>query len=116
MVHEKFINIHIGEQKRDQDGRKEGCEAHLLPNASKNTSTGGTILIGNQLETGRSTPIQPKLQEISPRNKVRQGKKGIALGSEPLGGICKEEVCMGGPSPWGVSRSSHYLGIPVLGC
>lgn len=53
MVHEKFINIHIGEQKRDQDGRKEGCEAHLLPNASKNTSTGGTILTKYLLKTGR---------------------------------------------------------------
>ena len=27
----------------------------------------------------------------------------------------KEEVCMGRPTPWGVSRSSHNLGIPVLG-
>ena len=36
----------------------------------KNTSTCGTILTENQLETGRRSLIQPKLQEISPHNQA----------------------------------------------
>ena len=41
-------------------------------------------------------------------------KKGIGSWPVPLGGICKEEVYMGGPLPWGASRLSHSLGITVL--
>ena len=40
----------------------------------KNTSTRGKILMENYLETGRRTPIQPKLQERFPHNWVRMEK------------------------------------------
>ena len=57
----------------------------------KYTSTSGTILTENQLETSKST--QPKLQERSPCNWVGQEEKGALCMTRPmsLGETCKRE-------------------------
>ena len=58
-----------------------------------------------KLETGRTSPIQPKLQERSPHNWVGWGwggRGGIRTGPLPLGGIYKgEKVHTGRPLPCG---------------
>ena len=48
----------------------------------KYTSTSGTILTENQLETSKST--QPKLQERSPCNWVGQEEKGALCMTRPM--------------------------------
>lgn len=68
----------------------------------RNASTRGTILTENQLETGKRSPTQPKLQERALYNQSRMGEKSHQDGTLPLGVICKEEkVHVGRPSPWG---------------
>ena len=47
--------------------------------------------------------------------KELEQKKRYWVRTCALGGICKEEkVHTDRPSPWGVGRSSHNLGVPVL--
>ena len=53
----------------------------------KNTSTCITIPTENILETGRRTPIQPRLQERFPGNWVGWGKKSTGSRSVPLEGV-----------------------------
>ena len=68
----------------------------------KYTSTSGTILTENQLETSKST--QPKLQERSPRNWVGQEEKGALCMTRPmsLGETCKREGPHCQTLVWGV--------------
>lgn len=69
----------------------------------------------SSLKSGR-TINQSCKKDLHVINWVGRGKRR-RLGSAPglLGGICKEKVHKGRPLPWGVSRSSHNMGIPVLG-
>lgn len=50
-------------QREEQDGGAGRRGAHLPPQTHKNTLTCGTILTGNQLQTGRRFHIQLKLQK-----------------------------------------------------
>lgn len=46
----------------------------------------------------------------------KKGRNAIRLGPVPLRGDSEEERdYMGRNTPWGVSRLSHRLGVPVLG-
>lgn len=61
------------------------------------------MLTENQLETGRRSLIQSKLQETSLGNRVGQKKKrrGIKTGLLVLEGICERGwVHLGKPLPW----------------
>ena len=106
----------IRNRNLDQGGRIGGHSKSSPPpmNTSKLHLHVEQCSQNHSLKTSWRTPIQPKVQERFPCNQDRQTKGGS--GPPALGRVWKEEkVCMGGPSPWGASRSSHRLGSPVWG-
>ena len=80
----------------------------------KNTPACETLLRENELETGRRTPVQPRLSERETCNKVGQEKKHQV--ETCSSGREQEEKgdCTDGHLPWGVSGSSHRLGVRVF--
>ena len=71
-------------EEGDQDGWVRGHGAHSSHKHIKNTSTCGTVLTENQWETGRRSPIQPKLQDRSPGSQIGWGERASGQDLCPL--------------------------------
>lgn len=80
-----------------------GCGAHL-PTQTHQKSTWGRMLTEHHLETGRRSPIQPKLKERPSRNWVGEKKlKRIRMGLVPV-----EEPLREIRSTWADPRPGKY--------